>query len=111
MQHGAIQFFPYTGFNFWRINYQLESIPQEPIQTLKELLKGKTTTGPSSILNEGYEVFVFKQHRSFDTTYYHYLESQHGIILKDYSKSFCKMELVNELKLNNNESKPDKICY
>jgi len=111
MQHGAIQFFPYTGFNFWRINYQLESIPQEPIQTLKELLKGKTTTGPSSILNEGYEVFVFKQHRSFDTTYYRYLESQHGIILKDYSKSFCKMELVNELKLNNNEFKPDKICY
>jgi len=111
MQHGAIQFFPYTGFNFWRINYQLESIPQEPIQTLKELLKGKTTTGPSSILNEGYEVFVFKQHRSFDTTYYHYLEKNHGIILKDYSKSFCKMELVNELKLNNNESKPDKICY
>ena len=107
----VIPFFPYTGFNFWKINFEPELIPQEPIQTLKQLLKGKTTTGPGSILNEDYKVFVPKKHRSFDTTYYHYLESQHGIILKDYSKSFCKMEIVNELKLNSNESQPDKICY
>jgi len=111
MQQGAILFFPYTGFNFFRINYEPESIPQEPIQTLKELLLGKTTTGPRTILNESYEVFVFKKHGYFDTAYYLYLESQHGIILKDYSKSFCKMEIINELKLNSSESKPDKICY
>jgi len=111
MQQGAILFFPYTGFNFFRINFEPESIPQEPIQTLKELLKGKTTTGPRSILNEGYEVFVFKKHGYFDTTYYQYLALNHGIILKDYSKSFCKMEIVNELKLNRSESKPDEICY
>ncbi len=107
----AIPFFPYTGFNFFKINIEPESIPQEPIQTLKELLKGKTTTGPSSILNEGYEVFILKGGWYFDRVYYHHLEKNHGIILKDYSKSFCKMELVNELKLDNSESKPDKICY
>jgi len=104
-------FFPYTGFNFFKINIEPESIPQEPIQTLKELLKGKTTTGPSSILNEGYEVFILKGGWYFDRVYYHHLEKNHGIILKDYSKSFCKMELVNELKLDSSESKPDKICY
>jgi len=111
VEMGKIPFFPYTGFNYFRINFEPESIPQEPIQTLKQLLRGKTTTGPHSILNEGYEVFVLKEHWYFDTTYYNYLESHHGIILKDYSKSFCKMELVSELKLNGSESKPDEICY
>jgi len=111
MRQNAILFFPYTGFNFFRINFEPESIPQEPIQTLKELLKDKTTPGPRSILNQGYEVFVFKKHGYFDTAYYLYLESHHGIILKDYSKSFCKMEIVDELKLNSIESKSDKICY
>jgi len=111
MQQGAILFFPYTGFNFFRINHEPESIPQEPIQTIKKLLQDKTTTGPRSILNEGYEVFVFKKHGYFDTAYFNYLELHHGIILKDYSKSFCKMEIVKEFKLNNGESRSDKICY
>jgi len=106
----VIPFFPFTGFNFWKINIEPESIPQEPIQTLKELLKGKATTGPRSILNEGYEVFVLKENTAVEKAYYRYLESHHGIILKHYSKSFCKMGLVDELKLSS-ESKPDEICY
>ncbi len=107
----AIPFYSYAGFNFFRINYEPESIPQEPIQTLKQLLRGETITGPSTILNEGYQVFVLKRHFYFDTTYYHHLESQHGIILKDYSRSFCKMEIVNELESKGLDSKPDEICY
>ena len=111
VERGTIPFFPYTGINFWRINLEPESIPQEPIQTLKQLLRGETITGPSTILNEGYQVFVLKRHFYFDTTYYHHLESQHGIILKDYSRSFCKMELVSELESKGLDSKPDEICY
>jgi hypothetical protein len=70
-------------------------------------------TGAKSVLDDlnGYEIFVLKKHPYFDTTYYYYLQSQHGIILQDYSKSFCKMELVDELKLKERESKPDEICY
>ena len=89
-------------------------IPQEPIQTLKQLLKGNESekiTGPKSILNEGYSVFVLKEKWFFDKSYYNYLKSQHGIILKDFSKSFCKMELVNELDFSDPKSKPDDICY
>jgi len=108
VEMGKIPFFAYSGFNFWRINFEPESIPQEPIQTLKQLLGGETTTGAT---NEGYEVFVLKAHWYFETTYYYHLQSHHGIILKDYSNSFCKMELVNELKSNGSKSEPDKICY
>jgi len=114
VEYDAIHFFPYWGFNPTRINLEPDLIPQEPIQTLKQLLKGdedEKITGSKSILNEGYSVFVLKQQVFFDTIYYNYLKSQHGIILKDYSPSFCKMELVNELNFSDPESKPDEICY
>jgi len=110
VEMGKIPFFPFTGINFWRINYELDSIPQEPIQTLKQLLR-TVTTGPTNILNDGYEVFAFKNHWYFETTYYHYLESEHGIILQDYSRSLCKMELVSELESKGLDSKSDEICY
>ena len=112
VEYDSIHFFPYWGFNPSRINLEPDLIPQEPIQTLKQLLKGdeyEKITGAKSILGEGYSVFVLKQQVSFDTTYFYYLESHHGIILQDYSKSFCKMELVDELK--ERESKSDEICY
>ena len=75
------------------------------------MLSKKTTTGARSILDDKYEVFVYKKRPQHDTSYFEYLASDHGIILKVYSKSFCKMELVDELKLNGRESKPDEICY
>jgi len=110
VEMGKIPLFPFTGINFWRINYELDSIPQEPIQTLKQLLRSNTTD-PTYILNEGYAVFVFKNHWYFELTYYHYLESEHGIILQDYSRSFCKMELASELESKGLDSKSDEICY
>ncbi len=114
VEYDAIHFFPYWGFNPKRINLEPDLIPQEPIETLKQLLKGDESekiTGAKSILNEEYSVFVFKSQWSIDTWYFNYLKSQHGIILKDYSMSFCKMELVKELKLNASEATPDEICY
>jgi len=112
-EYGFIQFYPYWGFNFFRINYIPDLIPQEPIETLKHLLRdgqSDPSTGAKSVFDElnGYQVFVFKNHPYHETTYLNNLQSQHGIILKDYSKSFCKMELVNVL--DDNESKSDKIC-
>jgi len=114
VEQGKIPFFPYWGFNFFKINREPDSIPQEPIETLKQLLRDDesyTITGDKSILNEDYSVFILKRHWWFDTSYYNYLQLNHGIILKDYSKSFCKMELVNELNFSDPESKPDEICY
>ena len=113
LEYGFIPFYPYWGFNFERININPELIPQKPISTLKLLLSdGDSTTGAKSSLNEmGYEIFIFKKHIRYDTNYYHYLESNHGIILKDYSKSFCKMVLVDKTNFGGTASKSDKICY
>ena len=110
LEIGAIPFYPFWGFDPIRINFERGSIPQEPIQTLKQLLQDKTTTGQGSLFNEDYEVFVFKRVPFYDTIYFKHLASNHGIILKNYSNSFCKMELVDESK-SRSESKPDEICY
>jgi hypothetical protein len=114
MEYGLIPFYPYWGFNFVRINIDQELIPQEPISTLKILLDNENVD-PSTGLSKaddlkGYSVFVFKDHIKYDTIYYHYLESKHGIILKDYSASFCKMEL-GDLNQNPDIYKGDPICY
>ena len=73
-----------------------------PIMTLKTLLK------------DGYNVYSFKEHRwEVDPHYFRYIETNHGIILKEFSKSFCKIEQIG----NSNESietvisKSDDACF
>ena len=63
------------------------------------------------IMKEGYEVYTFKSKWRLDQFYFDYLKNEHGIILKDYSKTFCKLELtksVDEIEIN---AKADSICY
>ena len=61
---------------------------------------------PKQLLSEGNDLFTFKEHKfEVEPLYFRYIESEHGILLKDYSKTFCKLVL----KENSNES--DDLCY
>jgi len=102
-EYDAIHFFPYWGY--WdklRFEFDRESLPQEPIEKLNQLM------------DEGFSVYVFKeQYRSAkDTKYYKYLEAEHGFILKEYSPMFCKMEKIDTVSLLSNDTlKSDENCH
>jgi len=66
------------------------------------------------VISEGHDVFTFKDHiRESEPQNFRYIESEYNIILKNYSKTFCKFELIeNSNKSSENEiSKSDDACY
>ncbi len=78
-----------------------KEVPQQPIDTIIKLIK------------DGYDVYAFKNNWwEIDPQYFRYIEKNYGLILKDYSEAFCKMELVEDTK---NRGKvflqSDDICY
>jgi len=47
-------------------------------------------------MNEGYDTYMFKGGlMRIDLPYFKYLEAEYGIILQNYSKTFCKLEMIN----------------
>ncbi len=102
IEYNASPFLPATGSWFNSIN-ELEPklVPQERIQILKKLIR------------DGYDAFTFKEpDRKFEPLYFRYLEVEHGIILKDYSKTFCKMVIIENLpEKSGKDIKSDDICY
>jgi len=64
-------------------------------------------------MKDEYDAYTFKEHdRKFEPLYFRYLEAEQGIILKDYSKTFCKMDLIeNVSETSENQIKSDDICY
>jgi len=76
-------------------------IPTEPIEKLKKLHK------------DGYEIYTFKDEVSDNQRkYFQYLETGHGIILKEYSKTFCQMIIVGIENIGKNETSiSDGKCY
>ena len=100
IEYDAIPLFPYWDWGRYEMN--TTKIPQEPIQTIKELMNG------------GYETFIFKGGViAKDLIYYKYLEEEHGIIFQNFTKSFCKMELVDNVNIINNEVNltSDETCF
>jgi len=88
------------GIGGW-VNRTLVNTPQEPIQTLKQ------------VMDSGYDVFTFKDNKRVEQEYFKYLITEHGFVIKDHSKTFCKLELIdeNEIKINNfTNVKSDQIC-
>jgi len=75
--------------------------------------RNSTFQNLKSLLKNNYEVFTFKNYyESADPIpFYRNLQSNHGIILKDYSQSFCKMILVDFSDKSENNSQADEICY
>ncbi len=100
IERNAIPFYPYRNYDE-NVKNSLEPPPQEPTERLKKLI------------DEGYEVFVFKKKYTVDANYFRYLEAEHGIILKDYSKGICKIEIVNNMNTTNIDESTisDDICY
>jgi len=105
LEYNAVSFFPlweYIPSIRHEINF--DSVPQEPINLLKEKI------------SDGVDVYVFKSpndRRNYELKYYRYLDTEHGLVLKDFSETFCKMELIELNEKNNKVSKvePDKDCY
>jgi len=95
VEYNVIPFNP--GIEYWTLT------GDEPDTKSKELIQKL-----ENLLISGYDVYTFKEQiYETDPPYFRYLEKNHGIVLKEYSETFCKMELSNELeKLNS-----DDVCY
>jgi len=91
-----------------------ELLPQEPIQRLKNMITKQHEIDEelkvTGAIDHKHDILVQKIQILHDTRYYRYLENEHGLILKDFSKSFCKMELKESLNEEENIDS-DKICY
>lgn len=93
VDYGVTPFHPFYGFSI-RGEIDETKFPQEPIQLLKELLKNE------------HDVYTFKESSHvIENQYFNYLFNHHEMVLKEHSKSFCKITL----KENNTEFS-DKIC-
>jgi len=59
------------------------------------------------IVTEGYDVYTLKNGSKIaDKETFRELVEHHDMVLKDYSKSFCKLSLVED----SNDKSTDKIC-
>jgi len=59
------------------------------------------------IIIEGYDVYTLKNGSKIaDKETFRELVEHHNMVLKDYSKSFCKLSLVED----SNDKSTDKIC-
>jgi len=97
--HTDTHFSPYKP-KFIRENGDPDAINQFSLGTLKTLI------------GDGYTAYTFKTNIfPFDAKYFQVLEAQHGIILKDYSKTFCKMELISNTEENVDNYSSDPICF
>jgi len=96
--HTDTHFYPY---NFKFINTgDTNEIPKFKTETLKR------------ILSDGYTAYAYKINMfTNDAKYFKFLETDHGIILKDYSETFCKLELISENQSGTENLNSDSICY
>jgi len=100
VEYGAIHLYPYEGFSKKDPDFKPENLN---FLVILDLI---------FMINEGRDVYVFKKDmRPLDEIYFRYLEDKHGFLLKNYSETFCKFELITKNYQNNNEAKSDPICY
>lgn len=100
IEFNSIPFDPFKKYSDRTDSWKNEEIDQKPISIMKELIIS------------GEELYVFKKKTHGDPLYFKYLEDEHGIILKDFSKTFCKMILSTDFKDTNDEKiQSDSICY
>jgi len=97
--HTDTHFYPY-GLSFVQEEGDINKIPESKIITLKKIMK------------EGYSAYAFKNNMfSYDEKYFKFLEADHGIILKDYSKTFCKLEFISNINEVVDNISSDPICF
>ena len=81
LELGVIPFNPNMGISKTS-GWNPDNINQKHIEILK------------TIINDGYDVYVFKNQRAEDVPFFKYIQVEKGIKLKNHSKTFCKMELA-----------------
>jgi len=101
LEYNAIPFNPYWGYTaLGERGWNSDALSKEHIHTLKK------------IMEEGYDVYTLKPKWRFDPYYFEFLKTEHGIILKDYSKTFCKAEFIkNVTEKNQIDAEAYSICY
>jgi len=63
-------------------------------------------------MEEGYVAYAFKNSMFiYDKKYFEFLEEEHGFVLKDHSKTFCKLELISNLNEDVDGLSSDPICF
>jgi len=63
-------------------------------------------------MEEGYVAYAFKNSMFiYDKKYFEFLEEEHGLVLKDHSKTFCKLELISNLNEDVDGLSSDPICF
>lgn len=102
------------------IIWDYPAIPFNPFIDYDENTKSwpdnKPTSHPIKVMNElldeGYDLYVFKIKNHGDPSYYRYLETEYGLILKDYSKTFCKLiRIENVSGVTHQQIQTDDICH
>ena len=65
------------------------------------------------LLEKNYDVFAFKKYYTSSNTdsFLHSLESNQGIIVKDHSKTFCKLMIIDSPLNIENQTKSDNSCF
>jgi len=98
--YGFTHLYPYEGIKSRFIGTDPQLHPQEPIQMIKFLVE------------EGYGVFVFRKDMlPVDEKYFRLLDSEYGIILKNYSETFCKVHLITQVEDFNRIESSDPDCF
>ena len=96
----AIPFYPFIAYSE---KTQLWSDNETKAQSIKVM---------NELLDDGYDLYVFKNKNLGDPSYYRYLEDEHGLILKEHSKTFCKLlRIENASDVNSIQIKSDDICH
>jgi len=99
-EYNAIPFEPFKGYNEITELWKHDRIHPLPIKIMNEAF------------DMGYNLYVFKEKNRGDPSYYRYLESEHGLILKEYSETFCKLiRIENTSTANSIQIKSDDICH
>jgi len=98
--YDAISFNPFGGYNEKTMLWSGDKPSEGPIQKMHELL------------DNGYELFVFKIKYQGDPSYYRYLETEKDLILKEHSETFCKLiRIENDIGEKNMPIQSDEICH
>jgi len=99
-EYHAIPFYPFIGYSEKTQSWSDNETKAQSIKVMNELL------------DDGYDLYVFKNKNLGDPSYYRYLEDEHGLILKEHSKTFCKLlRIENASDVNSIQIKSDDICH
>ncbi len=99
-EYHAISLSPFVGYDEKTKSWYNDFSKEYPIEVISQLLE------------EGYDLYVFKNKQLGDPSYYRYLEAEYSIILKEHSKTFCKLIRIEDASgANNTQIHSDEICH